>query len=608
MRPRSVLGLVRCRAPLALLLFVASLDGLVVQQDGGGFALLQRPRVVGRPPSTGGYALRLLRRIDRHWDTLVFAAPPLLGIMIAVVAAMAHLYLPALLAVLAGMLWITAFLTGMAVFQLWWMLGMGSLSWPGRDRESDSLTAIRWSVPLLHQPAADRVDDLLSRTHQRLEQLIRAGIQEFVGDQARADLAEITESLVVVTHGVTTKAAEDTVKRSVRTADQSADGTALLLHAPSRRLTSPRRHRVNGSFAVLYLGALALVVAVLAWIVANVEAAECLPAACVGHPATYFDALRFLLNRLYLQDTPGLAPGTVLATSLGWLVSAAALTGVAVVGVAGYHESTRNRDSRDRQEKVLEKMTETLVLILVVTEKERDAVRAAVHARNGRTWALRRHGIYTVYDLGPVEDTRVLMVQAAEQGTGSASGMLMTARETTRLCHPDHVLLVGICYGLRPDEGQRLGDVVVSRRVQNMDHRKIVDREGKPQTIYRGVNVGPSPVLMNSCQSGQATWADPKVRVHFGTVLSSNTVFNSQETIGQLRQDFPDAIAGEMEAAGVYEACTVGKKPNWIMIKAISDLGYRKSDRHQQRAAENAARFAVHMLATAGLQRGGEEA
>jgi hypothetical protein len=52
MRPRGVVGLVRSRAPLSVLLFVAARDGLVTEQDNGGYAVLQRPSA--SPPVRSG--------------------------------------------------------------------------------------------------------------------------------------------------------------------------------------------------------------------------------------------------------------------------------------------------------------------------------------------------------------------------------------------------------------------------------------------------------------------------------------------------------------------------------------------------------------------------
>jgi hypothetical protein len=88
LRPPSVYGLARDRAPLALLLWIAARDGLVVEQDDGGYAVLQRP-AQDRPRRRGPYGLRLLRWLDAQWSYLVFGGPPLLGMMTAAIAALA---------------------------------------------------------------------------------------------------------------------------------------------------------------------------------------------------------------------------------------------------------------------------------------------------------------------------------------------------------------------------------------------------------------------------------------------------------------------------------------------------------------------------------------
>jgi nucleoside phosphorylase len=97
------------------------------------------------------------------------------------------------------------------------------------------------------------------------------------------------------------------------------------------------------------------------------------------------------------------------------------------------------------------------------------------------------------------------------------------------------------------------------------------------------------------------TWTGS--RVHFGTVLSTNTLVNSRQLVDKLREEFPDAIAGEMEAAGVYEAATMDSKPDWIMVKAISDWGFGKTSEFQALAAQNAAEFVIHVIASGALRR-----
>ena len=178
--------------------------------------------------------------------------------------------------------------------------------------------------------------------------------------------------------------------------------------------------------------------------------------------------------------------------------------------------------------------------------------------------------------------------------------MIVVAEACIARARPNYVILTGICYGLRPDEGQRLSHVIVARRVHNIDPRKVTDDSRRP-VIRRGVNVGCSPVLLDRFQAGQRTWAGS--RVHFGTMLSSNTLVNSEQLVCELREEFPDALGGEMEGSGVYEAATLGSKPEWIMVKAISDWGYSKTAKKQPLAARNAAQFVVHVIASGALRQ-----
>ena len=132
-------------------------------------------------------------------------------------------------------------------------------------------------------------------------------------------------------------------------------------------------------------------------------------------------------------------------------------------------------------------------------------------------------------------------MQSGEQGIASAAGMFVTARDAIRHCRPDYVILTGICYGLRPDEGQQLGDVVVARRIQNLDHVKVTDDDGQP-VIYRGVNVGTSPGLLDRFQAPGLAWSG--ARVHVGTVLTGNTLVDSEQAVGEAAPRLPGRDRG----------------------------------------------------------------
>jgi nucleoside phosphorylase len=240
------------------------------------------------------------------------------------------------------------------------------------------------------------------------------------------------------------------------------------------------------------------------------------------------------------------------------------------------------------------------VLILVVTDRERDAVLGAAHRLSGTPACTDTSGDRVVYSLGRVAGTEVMLARAGEQGAASAAGMPDTARAAIRHCRPDYVILTGICYGLRPDQGQQVGDVIVAQRVHHIDPRKVTDHPAQP-VIPRGVNAGCSPRLLDRFNDGLRTWT--AARAHTGTVLCSSMLVNSRPVVAQLRWEYPDAIAGEMEGIAVYEAAAQDPKPDWIMVKAISDWGHAKTDRAHAIAAGNAADLVLHVIAGGGLRR-----
>jgi len=595
-RPRSVLGLVRSRAPLTLQLFLASRDGLLAEL-GNGFAMLRRPAIGPHVPA-GGWMLRLSRRLDRHWDFACFAGPPLL-LLLAGVASVPADRAVAIAAVLLALLWVSVFMSGMMIWQLRWVARMGAPSPPGGERAAESLPGCHWSVPLFHQPDPSRAEELAQRLTQQLAGLIRADLQGAATHTARVGRLDLTETLVVLVNGISTAEARTVLAQSVRAVGGYPAGSEVVLLAPPGRLDQVPVHRIaGGGFLLLYLTGLGVALAACAAFVASNEAAACGAASCAGRPALYSTAVRWLLQRLLFSDPPGLAPGTLRDTVLGWLISAASLMLIVVAVVAARQEIARNRQARLEHARVISEVTAAgRVLVLVATERERDAVLAAAHDLSATRAVTDTSGDRVIYRLGRVNGTEVALARAGEQGPALPAGMAQTARSAIRRFGPDYVILTGICYGLRPDEGQQLGDVVVARRVHHIDPRKVTE-DG---VIPRGVNANCSPRLLDRFHDAQLTWT--MARVHTGTVLCSSMLVNSRAVVTGLREDYPDAIAGEMEGVAVFEAAAEDPKPDWIMVKAISDWGYGKDDTAQVMAARNAAGLVLHVIAHGNLRR-----
>jgi nucleoside phosphorylase len=581
---------------------VAAADGYVAE-SGGGFALLERPIVDPPPRPVGTVALRVARRVDRHWEWLVFALPPLACLLASVATALAgaSLIVP-LLAVLAGMIWIAGLLTTMLASQFGWLARMGSAPTRRRSRVAESLRGTEWHVPLLHQPNPERVNGLLAATERRLGELLTAQAQDRVRHRARVG-AVPAAGIVLLTDGITTQDAEDAVVTSPRLdGSGSRDGAALVLVSTARPLWPEERQFSRGGFLLLYLSAIGLVIAVMAGYVADQESEAC-GSQCAGRPTTYALALRWLLQRLLLSDPPGLAPATTYATILGWLVSLAALMALPVLVVAVQAEIKWNKQIHQDHLKRGKRMAErSRTLVLVVTEAEQTAVLDAARRHSDVEPTTDHSAPRSVHLLGEIGGSQVYLCRAGEAGIAGAAGMFATAGHLIRHLAPDYIVLTGICFGLRPDQ-QQMGDIVIANAVQNIDPRKITDGGD----MYRGHREGTSAPLHSRFLAESVTWrgapgSDVTPRVHNGVVLCSNAVVNSAETVAELRRAFPDAIAGEMEGSGVSEAADEDVKPDWIVVKAICDWGFDKGDDHHREAANNAADYVMHVVASHALE------
>lgn len=239
------------------------------------------------------------------------------------------------------------------------------------------------------------------------------------------------------------------------------------------------------------------------------------------------------------------------------------------------------------------------VVILSALSVELRAVRP--HLTSTRTV---RHRSGTHFVVGTVGDGR-RRVAATVTGEGNHSAAVIAERAFT-LFRPKALVLVGIAGSLRPDV--RLGDVVVATRVY----------------AYHGGREEPGGLMCSPrcweaphelCQLARfvdlaANWhsglghARRRVpRVHFGGVAAGEIVLDSQTSplADHLRRHYGDAIAVEMESAGVAHASHLNQSAPTLTIRAISDTANGTKARTdaagwRARAAANAAAFAVALI------------
>ena len=231
------------------------------------------------------------------------------------------------------------------------------------------------------------------------------------------------------------------------------------------------------------------------------------------------------------------------------------------------------------------------LLIVTVTKVEAQAVLMIFCPSN--EWSRRHIGKKTYYSLGIYGGVPVFMVQS-EMGSASPGASLLTVRQAIQDLRPQAVIMCGIAFGLHPEK-QNLGDILISRQIQNYEPQKVDKKQG---IIHRGDKTTSSERLLDRFRSGDLTWEG--VKRHFGLVLSGEKLINSPKVVKSFLKEEPEAIGGEMEGAGLYAAAR-DAGVEWILVKAICDWADgTKNDDIQPQAARNAASFVLYIIQLGG--------
>ena len=241
-------------------------------------------------------------------------------------------------------------------------------------------------------------------------------------------------------------------------------------------------------------------------------------------------------------------------------------------------------------------MTDDLVVMLTAFNVEYDAVRARL-ADPG----LHRHDKGTRFEVGSIPGTGC-RVALALCGKGNGSAAILAERAIQEFS-PVAVLFVGVAGALW--DATVLGDVVVATQVYAYHGGTSEDDGLKARPRSWEASHWVAQIAQHVGRAGD--WAgvlpagERVPKVHFGPIAAGEIVQNSRTSREDawIRQHYNDALAIEMEAAGVAQAGHLSGFPVAV-IRGISDMadGNKSSsaDRNWQPvAAANAAAFAVRL-------------
>jgi adenosylhomocysteine nucleosidase len=244
-------------------------------------------------------------------------------------------------------------------------------------------------------------------------------------------------------------------------------------------------------------------------------------------------------------------------------------------------------------------MNDKTIVILTAMNLEYKAVQARLSGTTVET-----HPQGTRFEVGHLENSGV-RVALALAGKGNQSAAVITERAVSCFS-PVAVIFVGVAGALQPHLA--LGDVVVANPVYAYHGATSEDDRttARPRTwelSHRAHQIAAH--VERDVDWGRKLPKGGEPRVHFGPVAAGEIALYSGASDERrwLREHYNDAIAVEMEAAGVAQAGHLNDGLPAIMVRGISDFAdatksATDGEGWQPRAVANAAAFATALAAS----------
>ena len=151
----------------------------------------------------------------------------------------------------------------------------------------------------------------------------------------------------------------------------------------------------------------------------------------------------------------------------------------------------------------------------------------------------------------------------------SGIGKVNAAVATTLLIKnfkPDFLINVGVAGGFK--SGVDIGDIIVSSELCHYDADATIFSYERGQIPMMPPSFKCDSRLLDMAKNAGETM---NTGVHFGQILSGDSFIHDNHQISDLKFNFPDALAVEMEGAAIAQTGYIFSTP-FIVIRAISDL------------------------------------
>ncbi|MEU8302823.1 5'-methylthioadenosine/S-adenosylhomocysteine nucleosidase [Actinomadura sp. NPDC048955] len=236
-------------------------------------------------------------------------------------------------------------------------------------------------------------------------------------------------------------------------------------------------------------------------------------------------------------------------------------------------------------------MNDNPIVVLTALDVEYEAVRGKLDAPR-----VHRHPQGTRFELGRLAGGKC-QIALGLVGKGNQSAAVLTERAITEFS-PAALIFVGVAGALHTHIP--LGDLVVATHVYAFHGGTSEDDGFKSRPRVWEASHGADQLARHVARD--RAWADDgrTGKVHFGPIAAGEVVLDSKVSAYArwIRQHFNDALAIEMEGAGVAQAAHLNRSLPVVVVRGISDRAdgtKEATDREQwqARAVANAAAYTV---------------
>ena len=173
--------------------------------------------------------------------------------------------------------------------------------------------------------------------------------------------------------------------------------------------------------------------------------------------------------------------------------------------------------------------------------------------------------------IGHYGKSRVIVVMTAltKSRQGPIHAALITSKILEKVPSIKYVVAVGVCFGMLKEK-QKLGDVIISEMICDFTNK----REGVGENEYqRGAHHSVKRNTVTKFQPPHGFKMPHGIEVSIGVLISTGSLIDNPDVKKELLEFRRDAIAGEMEGAGIITAIDYVPEcvAEAIVIKGIGD-------------------------------------